>query len=275
MIPILLMVAASVAVEPAPQLGQEAWSLLERGIGSQHAEERANAVHALGLLLDDQKAQRLAEHTLGDGSPAVRVAAAEALGRMRAASSAQRLRAALTDPESDVAAAAAKSLYLLGDLTAYEVYGALLRDGDSGQTLVGPELRSLKEPKVLAKMAFEEGIGFVPFARLGYKVFTRVHTKNGASSSIRVAAVLQLAKDPDPRSGTALANACVDKDWRIRVAVVDAIAERDDPLLLVAVLPLIEDGNDAVKYEAAAAVARLSARRSAVQAQQLANLQAQ
>jgi HEAT repeat protein len=261
------MLAASVAVVPAPQPSLKAWSVLERGVESHHAVERAKAVHALGLLLDDRKAQRLAERALGDDSREVRIAAAEALGRMRAASSAPRLRAALADSEPQVVIAAADSLYLLGDLTAYEAYGALLSDDDDrGQSLVGAQMNSLKDPKAIAKICFEEGLGFIPFGSLAYKVFKRVHTQHD-TSSMRVAAALKLAKDPDPRAGTALATSCVDKDWRVRVAVVDAIAERDDPALLTAVIPLVEDDNDTVKYEAAAAVARLSAKRSTLQAQ--------
>lgn len=175
----LLILAASVALVPSPLPAQQAWSVLERGVGSQHAEERAKAVHALGLLLDDQEAQRLAEHALGDDSRAVRVAAAEALGHMRAASSAPRLRAALADAEPRVVLAATNSLYLLGDLTAYEAYGALLLDDDdSRQSLIGTLMKSLKHPKDIAKVGFEEGIGFIPFARLAYKVFKRMHTPN-------------------------------------------------------------------------------------------------
>jgi HEAT repeat protein len=46
------------------------------------------------------------------------------------------------------------------------------------------------------------------------------------------------------------------------LAVVEAIAKRGDPSLLFSVGPLLYDDNDSVRYEAAAAVIRLSGRKT-------------
>ena len=264
MIGTMLMLASSVALSPAAQPAQKAWSILEEGVRSKNVDMRTNAVHALRLLRDNQAAREMAERALGDDRWAVRAAAAEALGRMGAVSSVSRLRAALGDEEPEVVLAAANSLSLLGDLTAYEVYSALLTgERKSGPSSMESQMKVLKDRNAIAKLCFEEAIGFIPFANLGYKVFKRVGfmkrmTSNDGTSSMRAAAALRLGGDPDPRGGTALVNSTADRNWLVRVAVVDAIAGRDDPALLSAVIPLVDDDNDSVKYDAAAAVVRLS-----------------
>jgi HEAT repeat protein len=74
-----------------------------------------------------------------------------------------------------------------------------------------------------------------------------------------VAAAKELATDRRPKIDAALARACSDKKWPVRAAAVYAIAKRDDPGLLSAVTPLLDDKSDIVKYDAAAALLRLNA----------------
>lgn len=264
MIGLLLMLVSSVALVPAAQPAQKAWSILEEGARSKNADVRANTVHALRLLRDSLPAREMAEHALGDGTWEVRAAAAEALGEIGAPASVPVLRAALGDAEPQVAVAVANALVLLGDLTAYEVYSELLTGGrKGGPTSTESWMQIVKDPKAVAKICFDEGIGFIPFVRLGYKVVDRVTgakrmiTKD-RTSSMRIVAAQRLGGDPDPRSGTALANSCADKNWSVRLAVVDAIATRNDPALLGAVIPLLDDDSLAVKYAAASAIVRLS-----------------
>ena len=108
----------------------------------------------------------------------------------------------------------------------------------------------------MAMMGFETGIGFVPFAGTGYEVFRRISKDDG--SPIRAAAARELATDRDPKIGAALAKACSDKKWRVREAAVVAIAKRDDPTLLNAITPVLDDKSEIVRYDASAAVLRLS-----------------
>ncbi len=68
-----------------------------------------------------------------------------------------------------------------------------------------------------------------------------------------------LAKDPDPKSGDALADASANKDkWLVRAAAFDAIAKRGDPVLLKAAEAGLQDDKDQVRISAAAAVIRLT-----------------
>jgi len=67
----------------------------------------------------------------------------------------------------------------------------------------------LSDPRKMAQFGFEQGIGFVPFAGLGYGIFKKL-TKDD-SSPVRAAAAITLAKDPDPKSGDALVVAVPDR----------------------------------------------------------------
>jgi HEAT repeat protein len=76
---------------------------------------------------------------------------------------------------------------------------------------------------------------------------------------VRAVAASLLAHDPDPASGDALIKATNDKDWMVRAAAVEAIAQRGDASLLPKVKSKFSDRNAKVRYSAAAAVIRLSA----------------
>jgi HEAT repeat protein len=117
--------------------------------------------------------------------------------------------------------------------------------------------KMLNDPKKLAGMGFQAGLGFVPFGGLGYSAF-KMFTKDD-TSPVLAAAALTLAKDPDPKSGEALSNAALQqKKWLVRAAAYDAIAKRGDPSLKGTAMSGLQDEQDEVQYSAAAAVIRLS-----------------
>jgi HEAT repeat protein len=235
-----------------------AWTVLKEGVENKSSERRAKAVHALGLLTNNQRAREWAEKALQDPNADVRVEAAKALGQMGAISARPKLRNQLNDTEIKVVLAAANSLYVLKDPAAYEVFYALLRgERKSSVGLVQTQVERLKNRREMEKLAFETGIGFVPFGSMGYEAWKTV--THDDSTPVRVAAAAKLAHDPDPKSGEGLAGSCADKKWQIRAASAEAIANRGDPALLQAVIPLLLDGNDTVRSEAASAVIRLSA----------------
>jgi hypothetical protein len=115
----------------------------------------------------------------------------------------------------------------------------------------------LRDPKKLASLGFEQGIGFVPFAGIGWTAF-QVLRKDDVSP-VRSAAARMLADDPDPDTGKALVKAASDnKSWLVRTAALEAIAKRGDAKLLDGVVPDLMDDNTSVRCTAAAAVIRLS-----------------
>jgi HEAT repeat protein len=234
-----------------------AWSILEEGAGDKSSYKRASAIHALALLIANHRAQEMAEKALGDPSANVRVEAATSLGQMGATSSRGKLRAALSDREVKVVIAATNALYTLKDPIAYDVYYALLTgERKSSNGLLQSELNTLKDRKAAEKLALETGIGFVPFGGMGWEAWKTV--THDDTSPVRAAAAEKLARDPDPKSTEALAQACSDRKWRVRAAAVNAIAKRGDPGMLDSLHPLLFDSNDTVRFDAAAAVVHLS-----------------
>jgi len=253
----LLIAAGAIFCLSAQTPVDRSWTVLDSGIRDDSMGTRVNAVRALGLITGNKKAIGLAENALADPKPEVQAAAAEALGQMGAKSSIPKLVEAAKGNESAVVFAAANALYTLGDPKAYEIYYAVLTgERKSGQGLVESQMKMLKDPKALAAMGFEAGIGFIPFAGAGLSVMRKV-TKDD-TSPVRAAAAQKLVRDPDPKSADALMRMASDKKWLVRAAVVDAIAKRGDPALLKAVWPLLTDSNETVKFTAAAAILRLT-----------------
>jgi HEAT repeat protein len=244
------------AVSQAP-IGR-AWLVLQQGLSSKRAANRANAVHALRLLLHNPKAQRMAESALTDPNPKVRASAARALGPMGAESSALKLKSLLNDKDPAVVLAAAHSLFLLGHSEeAYEIdYEVLTGERKGANGFVASQIDELKDSKAVAMMGVETGVGFAPFGGAAYELFKRISKDHGVA--VRVAAAKELAKDRDPKIDAALARACAEKKWPIRAAAAFAIAKREDPALLNLITPMLDDKKDIVRYEVAATVLRLS-----------------
>src|SRR5579862_7705219 len=163
----------------------------------------------------------------------------------------------LDDPEPAVALAAAHSLETMHDEAGYQLYYQVLTGEKKGSKgAVASEINSLKDPKQLAELGFQQGIGFIPFAGMGWEAF-RMLSKDNATP-VRAEAAKILATDPDPESGSALGDAATDdKNWVVRVAALSSIAKRGNPALLRAAESAMEDNKPAVRYAAAATVVRL------------------
>ena len=253
---VALLCAVTVSASEAP--AERAWLILQEGLTSKRAAKRTNAVHALRALVHNSRAQDMAEQALTDPDPKVRAAAARALGPMEAISSEPKLKALLNDKEPFVALAAAHSLFLLGDRREiYDIdYEVLNGERKSADGFVASQISELRDPKAVAAMGLETGIGFMPFGGEAYDVYKRVRKDN--VTPIRVAAAKELIADRDPKVDAALTKACSDRKWSVRAAAVFAIAKRDNPSLLNVTIRAMEDKNEIVRFEAAAGVLRLS-----------------
>ena len=129
----LILLFAVLPLTPArPVLAQapvdRAWTVLQSGLADKSTVERAAAVRMLGLLENDPQAPELALKALGDDSPEVRAAAADALGQMKAEVADSRLAGILISDEKEVSVilACARSMISLGDDRACAVYFAVL-----------------------------------------------------------------------------------------------------------------------------------------------------
>lgn len=255
----LLVFPAFAQTTARPSLKDRSWELLRAGLQSQNPEKRTLAVRVLSLLKDQPEAIKPAEDALRDQKPEVRAAAATALGAMNAATSVPQLKDALSDPDPSVVLAAAHSLLILKDKQAYDIYFAVLTgERKSGQGLIAEQTAIFKDPRKMAEFGFEEGIGFIPFASIGYNAIKTLMKDD--SSPVRAAAAKVLAEDPDSRSGQALLEAAMgDKSALVRAAALDAIATRGDPSFIDRLEPALSDDKDSVQYTAAAAIVHLSA----------------
>ena len=234
-----------------------AWNVLTIAIDGTKTSSRASAVRVLGLMPRDPRARQLAEKALIDDKPEVRAAGAMALGEMNARSSIPRLKSALSDDEPAVVIAAAHALDLMHDDSAFEVYYELLTgERKASKGLIASQTAGFKDPKKLAMMGFEEGIGFVPFAGMGWEAYRRL-TKTDPSP-VRAAAAKVLIRDPDPDSGKAIGKAAdEDKNWLVRSAALEALAKRGDPSLIQPAEFALLDDKEAVRFTAAATVLHL------------------
>ena len=240
-----------------PSPSEKAWTILREALKEQNADKRARAVRALGLLPGNAEAEKSAVAALKDERPNVRVAAAAALGSMKAENSKGDLEEALGDSEPSVVLASANSLLLLHDDVGYDTYYEVLTgERRASKGLIKEQLDTLKDKKKVAQLGFEEGIGFIPFAGIGYEIFRTV-TKND-SSPVRAAAAKKLARDPEGDAAEALVKAVSDKKWQVRAAALEAIAERGDRSLIPKISATLDDEKDTVRFTAAACVAHLS-----------------
>jgi HEAT repeat protein len=238
------------------KLPSQAWKMLVAGCENNSFTERAKAVRVLGLLPNDSRARKLAEKALGDEKPEVRLSAAAALGDMRSRASIPKLRKALDDSDVSVALASAHSLLALHDKSGYEVYYEVLtqrRKATKG--LIASQMATLHDPKKIALLGFEEGIGFVPFASIGWSAIKEIRKDD--SSPARAAAVIVLTDDRDPDTTEALVNATQDNSWLVRAAALEALARRGDPSALGTVELGLDDEKDNVRFAAMAATVRL------------------
>lgn len=252
--------ACAVLILPSSaETGQKkAWAMFETAAKCKNATQRAIGIRALGLLPDDAHARELAENALADNRPEVRAAAATALGQMNAVESVPKLRQLLGDKRLSVVMAAAHSLHdLKDDSTANAIYLDVLTGERKGDGLIASQMDTLRNPKELAMIGVEQGIGYVPFAGIGWDAWRYTHKKNPHPP--RAVAATLLAHDPDPQTGRALLKAALnDKDWIVRAAAVEAVAQRGDPALEEKIELSLYDTNVHVRYTAAAAVVRLS-----------------
>ena len=236
-----------------------AWQLLEAGVNSDKSSERAIAMHSLGLIRSNSHARYLAERGLDDEKPEVRAAAAEALGKIGIKTSVPKLKQMLDDKDNKVVLSAAQALIELKDGDGYQVYYEILTgERKNGTGLIASQEAMLKDPKRLLDLGLHEGLGFVPFGGISWEAYKTI-TKDD-TTPLRAAAAKKLAQDPDPDSTKALIKAAGDKQWLVRAAALESLALRGDPSAAKTAALYLYDDRDEVRYTAAGAVVRLSAK---------------
>jgi HEAT repeat protein len=175
---------------------------------------------------------------------------------MEARNSIPALKNALNDNDPAVVLAAAQSLRTMNDPVAFDVaYEVLTGERKSTAGMTG-EVKVIHDPKKMAQLGIDAGVGFIPFGGLGWGAF-KYFTKDDVSP-IRASAAIVLAKDPDEESGKAIVTAVDDKKWLVQVAALRALALRGDKKYLDVAAAKMSADRPIVSYTAAAAVIRLT-----------------
>jgi HEAT repeat protein len=253
----VLLAMASAGALFAETPDQQAWNMLRAGLNHGSTGKRTQAVRALRLLPCNPEATEMAKMALQDRSPKVRATAATALGLMGSEEAIPALERALSDRKPAVVLAAAHSLQVLNDPAGYQVYYELLiRERKPAEGLVSQEMETLKDGRKIAELGFEEGLGFLPYADIGFSAVKAIRKDD--ASTVRASAARTLANDLDPRVDQALVQAASDKSCMVRASALVAIAKREHPDLLSAFVPAMSDKNQVVRFTAAAAVIRLT-----------------
>ena len=260
---LVLVLSLATAASGQTPLDQ-AWNILQAAADNSSTDQRVATMRVLQLIPGDAKAVSIAEKGLQDKDAEVRGAAALSLGAMGSKSSVSVLVAtAKSDKEGSVVLAAAKALIQLGDEKGYSVYYAVLTgQRKTGEGLVGSEEKQLNDllrnPKQMEEMAFEQGMGFVPFGGVGLQAFNVIHASEEKAPILKATSVKILAKDPDPRTQVALIAATADKQWLVRAAAYDSLARRGHSAVVPDITSGLKDDRMEVKLTAAAAVVHLS-----------------
>ena len=247
--------ASSANGEPSiSDLEEKSWLILQTGLQSKRAAQREEAVKALSLLEGNRQAIRLSLHALRDKNSRVRAAAASTLGELHATSTVPALRAAVSDKDASVMLAATHALFVLKDPMAYEIYYAILMGNKKTSAgMIQSQLDRLKDPKQVAQMGLQEGIGFIPYAGMGYEAYRQLMKHD--SSPVRAAAARFLALDPDSISEDALVQVAVaDKNIIVRQAALDALAQKSDPKCIQRLVINFDDDKYPVRYRTAATI---------------------
>src|SRR6478752_8457347 len=210
-------------------LEEKSWLILQTGLHSKRAAQREEAVKALSLLEGNRQATRFSLRAMRDKNPRVRAAACSTLGELHATATIPALRAAVSDKDASVMLAATHALFVMKDPMAYEIYYAILMgDKKTSAGMIQSQVDRLKDPKQMAQMGLEEGLGFVPYAGMGYEAYRQLMKHD--NSPVRAAAARFIALDPDSISEDALIQVAVaDKNVIVRQAALDALAQKSDP----------------------------------------------
>ena len=244
---------------------RDAWKCLTDGAAEKDADHRAQAIVALGTVGIRPDVVRLVEDGLTDKNITVRQAAATALGVMKSRGSIPKLRVALDDESPVVIFAAAQALWQMGDKGGEEIFLDVL-DGDRkvsrGTVKEGLHYahEQLQDRKALAELGAEQTAGAFlgPFG-FSVSVVAELAKDNAAPARALSARLLGDGGDTDSREG--LQQALEDKSWLVRATAAEALGVKGDASVVAKLAPLLNEDRREVRYQAAAAIMRITARR--------------
>jgi len=259
-----LLAAGGLVAQPE----KTAWDLLKQGMEDKNPDKRRQAVTAIGSIGLDREAISQVESGLKDPDTLVRQTAAAMLGQMKSKASIPALKSALDDSSAEVAFAAAKALWDIGDKSGRDLIEDVLtgqqRGNDGALTVAMRDAkRKMHDPKAMAVMGFKEASGALlgPF-NLGI-VAAEQALKDGGGGP-RALATTMLAQDCDAESFRLLEWASTtDKNWAVKAAAAKALGQCGNADAIPKLEQLLSDSHEGVKFMAAASIIRLSQKQPA------------
>jgi HEAT repeat protein len=245
------------------QPDKSAWEVLRQGLADKNPETRRQSVTAAGSIgANVSEAVKFVEDGLKDMDTLVRQTAAAELGEMKAKQSIPALKTALDDPSAEVAFAAAKSMWDMGDNTGRNLIEDVLTGQQrASQGMVSGAVqdakRKMHEPRTLTLMGLKEASGALlgPF-NIGV-VAAEQAFKDGSAGARALAATL-LARECDTESLRLLEKACTDdKSWAVKATVAKTLGQCGNRDSIPTLERNLSDSHAAVRFMAAAAIIRI------------------
>ena len=251
------------ALPLAAQPEKTAWDVLKLGLAEKNLDKHRQALTATGSIGLAPDAIQLVEQALKDPDPLIRQTAAAELGQMKSKPSIPALKAALDDSDGQVAFAAAKALWDMGDKSGRGlVEDVITGDEKTSEGLISGAKRDAKrkmhDPEALAVMGLKEASGALlgPF-NIGI-VAAEQAFKDGAAGG-RPLAVALLSEDCDAQTIRLLDwSFSNDKSWTVKAAAAKGLGKCGSPDSIPKLETALSDSHEAVKAMSAAAIIRLT-----------------
>jgi hypothetical protein len=246
---------------------RKAWKCLNGGLAEKNYDRRAQTIAALGTIGLQRIAVSLIEGGLNDKDAPVRQAAAEVLGIIKSRSSIPKLQAALDDNSAVVSFAAAQALWAMGDKSGQALFFEVL-DGDRNVStgMIRGGLQQVHEkfhdPTALGELGAEQAAGAF-LGPAGFGVTAAIELAKDKGAPARALSAQLLAGDASDDGRESLREALQDKSWIVRAAAAQALGLHGSLNDIATLAPMLDDTQKEVRYRAAAAIIRVTSRRTA------------
>jgi len=257
----LVLILSAIPLLAQPE--KTAWEVLKQGLAEKNLDKHRQALTATGSIGVAPEAVQLVEQALKDMDPLIRQTAAAELGQMKSKQSIPALKAALDDSDGQVAFAAAKALWDMGDKSGRSlVEDVITGDEKTSEGLISgakrDAQRKMHDPKALALMGLKEASGALlgPF-NIGI-VAAEQAFKDGSAGG-RTLAVALLSDDCDAQTLSLLDWSFTnDKSWTVRAAAAKGLGKCGSSDSIPKLETALSDSHEAVKAMSAAAIIRLT-----------------
>ena len=257
----MFMLLATLPLLAQPE--KTAWEVLKQGLTEKNVDKHRQALTAIGSIGTMPEAVQLLEQALKDPDPLIRQTGAAELGQMKSRESIPALKAAMDDSDGQVAFAAAKALWDMGDKDGRElIEDVLTGDQKTSEGVISgakqDAKRKIHDPKALATMGLKEASGALlgPF-NIGI-VAAEQAFKDGSAGG-RTLAVALISDDCDPQTVRLLDWSFMnDKNWAVKAAAAKGLGKCGTRESIPSLETALSDSHEAVRAMSAASIIRLS-----------------